>query len=299
MELILGLPTPHRISVSPPGRGWRARPKVTVNTDYIRTLLEQSRLTERDETLLKWLDELPVLSSRQIKRLFWSGTTVSNMHRRLRALYDYHLLDRVRMLNKTEGITYALGKAGWLWLHGEQRGSNPPRVNLNQLARDLTIAEVAMLFVEDLRSLNHSDQRINLNWGGENKARIVHRDKVIVEPASRVLITTNGEVHQLFFIEIDQGTERTAAFSAKIRRYHEANKYPSFKGNTNKTPVIMIVTNTPERVQTLARLIASSDNHLVWALHHLEALKENGIYHKQHWTMVKRDKIETRALLLR
>jgi len=295
VELNLNPPNPQRISVSPPGRGWRARPEVTVNTDYVRTLLEQSRLTERDETLLKWLDELPVLSSRQIKRLFWPDTSVSNMHRRLRALYDYHLLDRVRMLNKTEGITYTLGKAGRLWLYGEQRGGNPPRINLNQLAHDLTIAEVAMLFVEDLRLLNHSEQRISLNWVGEKKARIVHRDKVIIEPDSRVCITVNGEGSQLFFIEIDRGTERAAAFSAKIRRYHEANKEPGLKGETDQNPIIMVVTNTPERVQKLAELIASSNNHLVWALQYLDNLKENGIYHKQRWTMVKKDKILSRS----
>jgi len=127
---------------------------VTVNADYVRRLLEERRLTERDELLLKYLDEVGVLTSRQIKQLLWSEASWAGMHRRLRKLYDYYLLDRARMLNKKEGITYVLGKAGRIWLHGGAWGGEAPRVNARMLAHELGVSETLVQVRQEFEDID-------------------------------------------------------------------------------------------------------------------------------------------------
>lgn len=301
MELSLQQLPPRRITTAPAGRGWRARPEITVNNDYVRKLLEESRLTERDETLLKYLDELAVLSAQQIKRLLWANSTPSNMHRRLRALYDYHLVDRVRMLDKQHGITYALGKAGRLWLHGTERarGSSAPRVNVQLLAHDLTVAEVVVRLTEDLRRRDPSGEKLRLEWMGEEKARFIFKDRVIVEPDGRLRVWIQSK-HQTFLLEVDMGSERAAAFQAKIQRYHQAYVQPGLRDEHNILSIIMVVAPGPERVERLAEIIAgyqkqAKEIDLMWALAALPNLA-GGLYGNQHWTVVKYGQVETRRL---
>lgn len=301
MELSLQQTPPRRIVTSPPGRGWRARPEIAVNNDYVRKLLEESRLTERDETLLKYLDELTVLSAQQIKRLLWTNSTHSNMHRRLRALYDYHLVDRVRMLDKQHGITYTLGKAGRLWLHGTERirGGGAPQVNVQLLAHDLTIAEVIVRLIEDLRWRDPSGEKLRLEWMGEEKARFVYKEKVIVEPDGRLRVWTQSK-HQTFLLEVDMGSERAAAFQAKIQRYHHAYAQPGLRDEYNVLSIIMVITPSGKRAEQLAEIIVgyqkqAKEIDLVWVLAALPDLAE-GLYGNQQWTVVKHGQVETRRL---
>lgn len=294
MELSLTPPNPNRISVSPPGRGWRARPEIVVNADYVRGLLEQNRLTERDEQVLHYLNELPLLSSRQIKRLFWPGTTTSNMHRRLRALYDYHLLDRVRMLDKAEGITYALGKAGQIWLNSSVRGGSAPRVNIRQLRHDLVIAEVVTLMVEGLRLAAESVQSVNfgLEFVGEARARVIHQTKTVVEPDARLRISA-GKDRQTFLLEVDNNTERAAAFNLKLRRYHQASIAPGLI-DSDRQAIVMLVAPSAERMAGLTNLIATAQaqhhHKLAWLLADLPALRQSTVFGTGIWRLVRAGK---------
>lgn len=297
MEIKLTPPEPVRISTSPPGRGLKPRPDINVNIDYVRgTLLEQNRITERDEEFLRWLDELAVMSSRQIKLMFWPGTTASNMSRRLRALYNYHLVDRVRMLKKADGISYCLGKAGRLWLHGEQRGGNPPRVNVALLAHDLSVSEVAVTLVTELRRHDPTGKMFNLSWVGESKARFV-KDEHVLEPDARIRLQT-GKKYQWYLLEMDMATERAAAFENKVKRYNTFA--PLLRDENKQLPIIMVVAPTAARVDTLAKIIAgqpgSGPGHLTWALNTLPALTERGLYGQQLWTVVKNGQINSTKL---
>jgi len=294
MEIKLAPPKPARITTSPPGRGLKARPEVNVNPDYVRTLLEQNRLTERDEYFLRWLDELAVMSSRQIKSMFWAGTTASNMSRRLRALYDYHLVDRVRMLKKADGITYCLGKAGRLWLHGEQRGGNPPRVNVALLAHDLAVSETAVTLVTELRQRDPAGQKFGLSWVGESKARFV-KDEHVLEPDARIRLNiVNSQKYQWYLLEMDMDTERAAAFERKVKRYH--NFAPALRDENKQLPIVLVITPTPARVETLSRVIAGQPGSLTWALNTLPAITEKGFYGQQLWTVVRRDQVSSSKL---
>jgi hypothetical protein len=210
------------------------------------------------------------------------------MHRRLRALYDYHLLDRVRMVSKAEGITYTLGKAGRLWLGEAQRGGSPPRVNVRQIAHDLAVSEVATQFVLNLRQFDQNGNLYQFNWQGEAGARIIDKDKVVLEPDARARLSfKKGDQYQHYLIEVDMNTERAAAFKAKIERYHRAHNRPGLKDKNGQLPLVLVITPTPERTQVLTQLISESGGPLVWALNHLPALVEHGVY-SQPWTMIYR-----------
>jgi hypothetical protein len=296
MSLNFQIPKPKRITTAPAGRGWKRRPDVVVNPDYVRKLLEEHRMTERDETLVKYLSKVVVLSSRQIKRLLWPSLSDSNMHRRLRELYDYHVLDRTRMLSKTEGITYTLGKAGRIWLYGEARGGNLPQVNVNQLAHDLALAEVLVLLVETLRGLDPDGRRgIAWDWWNEAETRVLKDERVILEPDALFRIGSQKTAWVNFYLEIDRGTERGRAFVEKIKRYHLAFRMGMWQEDFDKFPFVLIVTTSEERAANLAQRIASfQQSHdrakITWALASLSALQTEGIF-QVAWHLVQGDQI--------
>jgi hypothetical protein len=305
MQIDIQKPSYRRISTSPPGRGWKARPDLTVNADYVRKLLEENRLTERDETLFKYLDLLGVLSSSQIRRLVWSDSSLSNMHRRLRQLYNYHLLDRARMLAKEEGIIYALGKAGRIWLHGAEhsRGGGGPVVDRVTLAHDLTVAEVMVLLTEELRRLDPDQQQdMWLHWFNETEARVVRGDKVVLEPDGMVRVGIKQK-YFAFYLEVDMGTERRAALEAKIRRYHEAYFQNGLRDENNILPYIIIVTATPDRAAYIAQIVAAFQKtrkgiSLSWLTTSLPQLRADGAFNGVSWFDVQHDQITQQKLQL-
>lgn len=289
MDINPNPPKPVRIATSPPGRGMRARPDVLVNNDYVRQLLETGRVTERDENTLRWLDELPVMSARQIKIINWADSSKSNVSRRLRALYDMHLLDRVRMLDKRNGIIYALGRAGRLWLHGETRGGSPARVNTRQIAHDLAVAEFVVQMVGIMRR-NSADVSIAVD--GEAGARITHNGAVVVEPDVKITIGS-----YTWLLEMDMGTESLPAFGHKIQRYHNAIK----RGNllldaAGRWPLIVVVAPDQPRADALAALIAAQKSALPWALMTMTDIMTAGLFATE-CALVRAGKIDAMCIL--
>lgn len=307
MEFLNQKPSRQRIVASPPGRGWKRRREVVVTPDYVRTLLEQARLTERDELLLRYLAVLAVLSSTQIWRLLWPDTGLSNATRRLRQLYDYHLIDRVRMLDKADGIIYSLGKAGRLWLYGEARGSVGPRVNTAVLRHDLAVAEVLVLLSEEVRRADPENRlKLILDWQGEAEARIVHGERVLVEPDALLRLNTLNHSWP-YYLELDRGTEGLAAFESKAKHYLQASRQVGLRDEKSRQPVaIMIVTTTPERAAKLANLVAAQQQHQkkeleklpkppeksilpFWFITTLDQLTQAGFFGSERWYVVTPD----------
>ena len=281
----LHIPQPKRISIAPAGRGWKPRPEILVNADYVHSLLEENRITERDESLMRYLDQVNVLSARQIKRLLWPDKSLSRMQRRLRELYNYYILDRTRMLNKREGITYALGKAGIIWLHGEARGRSGPLVNARLLAHELMIAEVMVLLVEELRRADPKRALgVEFDWRNEDAARVLSRKgAVLLEPDAFFRVRSQHIQWAAFYLEVDRSTERGNAFDKKVRRYHDAFQSSSWKGEFEEYPVILIVTRSEERAVNLARRVVEAQKHsrwrsLTWGITPLPALIQKGVF---------------------
>lgn len=265
MEFFNERPSKARIVTSPPGRGWKRRKEITVNPEYVRTLLEQARLTERDEALMRYLSSLTVLSAQQIYRLLWFDSKFSNMSRRLRQLFDYHLVDRVRMINKADGIVYALGKAGRLWL-GEARGGDGPRVNVGLISHELDLSEVLVLIQEELRwAGDECELRASIEWANEAECRVTStKGKAMVEPDAWTKLTGQGW-NFAFYLEVDRNTEGPAAFGGKVTRYLNACRHGGLR-KISQTPGVVVVTTSDERADRLAELIAAQQ-YKIWTDH--------------------------------
>lgn len=291
MTLQFHIPRPRRIATAPAGKGWKPRPELTINPEYVKRLLEEHRLTERDELLVKFSTKVPVLSSRQIKRLLFDGLSTSNMQRRLRELYDYYVLDRTRMLNKQEGIMYTLGRAGRIWAFGENRTVGP-RLDLNLLNHDWAIAEVFTLLIETLRQLDPAgEQELDWDWWSEAEARVIHEDKVVLEPDALFRVRSPFTDWVNFYLEVDRATERGHAFIEKIQRYDLAYRLGNWQADFVEFPLVLIVTTSAERAANLAKQIAGfqaqyNKAEIVWLLTHLPALQAEGIF-GAYWQMVQ------------
>ena len=305
MDIILRNVSRKRITTSPAGRGWKPRPEVIVNPEYVKKLLEQNRLTERDEILFQYLDTVPLLSSRQIHRLLWYDSTTSNMHRRLRQLYDYHLLDRVRMIDKAEGITYTLGKAARIWLHGEARGGSAPVVNVQTLRHDLAVSEVLVLLTEEIR-ISAPERTVSLQWYGEHQIRVIDRDRVLVEPDALGEIHIGSVSGAAFYLELDMGTERKIALEKKLGRYYQAIRARQLKHKGLNIRNVLFITPTEARAKTVASIITdyrpkparSETPPITWLIGNLDSMKQHGFYRKNRWTAVQRNEITHRGVLI-
>lgn len=296
MELGFHIPQPKRITAAPAGRGQRHRPDVMVNLDYVRKLLEEGRLTERDETLITFMTRVPILSSRQIKRLVYVGLSDSNMHRRLRDLFDYHVLDRTRMVSKLEGITYTLGKAGKLWVYGEAR-SSPPKVDPDRLEHDLGVAEIMVLLIEALRQLD-PEGRIGLSWEwwSEADARLVRDAQVVLEPDAFFRVNNPSFEGAAFYLEFDRATERGQSFVEKVKRYVRVRvSLKEWRQKFEEFPAILVVTTSDERAANLAQVIARYQNSgpksgLIWAVAPLARLQQAGLF-RAEWQVVQQSEV--------
>ena len=304
MEIGTGKVSIARIGASPPGRGMRARPRKTVNADYVRRLLEERRLTKRDELLLQFLDEVGVLSSRQIKMMLWHDVSWANLHRRLRKLYDYYLLDRARMLNRTEGITYTLGKAGRIWLHGSARGGEAPRVNERLLAHELGVSEVLVLFRRALEMMDYDGRwGLRLGWLNKQHARIVKGDKMILEPDAFFYYYSVGgerEIRGGYFLEMDMGTMTGPVFAGKARRYQRAVNVAGWKKMKQRSGIdladtaVIVLTTSLERARNLAKKVAGvwgvggREEAVMWLFNALKAVSDKGFYGRSDWIVVTR-----------
>ena len=292
MKMPIQQPSTTRIATSPPGRGLRPRPERVVNLDYVRRILEANRLTVRDEALLKQLDSLTILSSRQIKRLFWPNTSASNMHRRLRALYDMHLLDRTRMLTKSEGIIYTLGRAGIIWLRGEMRGATPPMVNTLTLRHEWTVSEFLVTLTEEIRRVKYS---VILDWYSETQSRVIDRDRILLSPDGRIIIRA-GDSKAEFYLEIDMNTERRAAIQKKLDGYYRAHRRGLLRANN-----VVFIAPTAWRAETLIKVAAeykpsggATDIFFVGGT--LSEMAERGIFQGARWRAAQKNELQ-RTLL--
>lgn len=131
-----------------------------VDRQKLKAMLEdlnrQGRLTERDERLLEYLQEVNVLSLDQVQRLLWPEAKLVTAYQRLRFLLNHYLLNAARV--PRAGMTawgllvskvYALGPAGHLWLKEEVSSGHVTRhLKRDQVLHDLLVAELCVRLTE-------------------------------------------------------------------------------------------------------------------------------------------------------
>jgi len=258
-----------------PARGRRQRPRqgVSITPAYVQEQLSRGRITERDQALLFLLADCPVLSSSQIRRLYWGDmSNESPVRRRLRQLYDMHFLDRAvdvsRQMEEAglePGIAYTLGRAGRFWLEKMNgRGKIPeyPLANAPRLLHDLGLAEMMVCLTAAMR-----ERGIGLAWQGETGARVVapggdeKKAKVLLEPDA--MMTAQYERQGVdasasFFVEWDTGSERGTVFRRKVRGYDNVRRREELwregKGLA-RFPAVALVTVSERRAGNLVEQV--------------------------------------------
>lgn len=269
------LTTLQPISTAPSGRGRRQRPALTVNPTYVRELMERGLLTERDERVLRTVNDLEVLSVGQLARLHWQN--LATARHRLRKLYDRHLLDRseynpvkMKALGLEPGVVYTLGKAGRLWLDWrtgqKERHQLPP---LNSLHHNLVVAETIVALTEAV----HLTAPWLLGWQGERSCRVRRQkdDKpvVVLEPDALLAFRQNQtDPGRFYYLEVDLGTENLTVFGQKIKRYESYQRREEWRSRYQwaKFPTVLVVTTTAGRAEGLVETIRQAQTPFFWGV---------------------------------
>lgn len=307
MKVTTQLPIPKRISAIPEGHGWTPRPEVVVNVDYVRSLLERQRLTERDEVLLFYLDELGVLSTRQIQRLIFPQTSAATLRRRLDQLYHLHMLDRARMLDETEGVLYCLGRAGKMWLGRNLKGDSRLLVDVNVLTHALALSEIFVLLVEELRRLDPDNQlEMTLDWCNAAKARLVKDERIFIEPDTFFQVCSKSRPIASFYIELELDVESDKyTIEDMAKRYHGIIGSKIWQKMFEEFPTILIVTSSTEQTANLAAQLAKLEEYqtppnvdstfqpktITWALAPLPSLRDKGVVLRSNWFVVENGQV--------
>lgn len=229
-----------------------------------------SRLTERDRTLLRLLDEHRVLTSNQVAALL-PYPNLNRAQRRLLQLWHWHVLDRFRhpAANGTlTGWRYTLGVAG----HGvlaAMRGLAPPRPNsireqVLRLATDPRLAH--LLGINDLfaalaahtRDADETDLRL---WHGERSA--ASDCGGLARPDALIVYRERG-VQLVACYEHDTGTEPLTRVVEKLDGYAELARaggpHPARKTQQRHGFWVLFGLHSPTREANLRERISASDH---------------------------------------
>jgi hypothetical protein len=284
------VPKKHRQIRLERGRRQRPRPPAAITPAYVQELLSRGRITERDQALMLALADCSVLSHAQVKRLYWPGTTEQACRRRLRALYDAHLLDRavdvspgMEEIGLEPGIVYALGRAGRVYLeklNGRERLPDYPLASAARLLHDLGLAEVMVCLTEALR-----ERGVALLWQGEAGARVVAEGeggkmgRVLLEPDALMTLRyerQGAEVAASFFVEWDAGSERGLHFRRKVRGYDSVRRRERLWQDKGlpRFPAVALVTVSERRAGGLLEQVRDTrQTEVLWLLTDVAALR--------------------------
>ncbi len=314
-------PQPKRLTTAPIAKP-REIPASSVNADFVRMLLENRRLTERDLEVIEYFSTVSLLTSSMLKRLAWPDRSWSNLLRRLRQLYDIHILNREVMIEPGRwvggGITYSIGKAALLLLNERVHRSAVPVVNQQTILHDLHVGEFFVQLMEEIRSFDSEAQYgLTFNWDNSVNARIyVDGDKsgvsqkedkrpahlrkdILVEPDAAFELIGPGK-RMKFQFEMDMGTENSSAFIKKVSRYHSAflRVRPKMIGEQDMG-LVLVVTTSPHRARNLAEAVASElpvrvGNRAAdaWLFTSMADISPNGIFHGAEFLRVTPKKVE-------
>lgn len=289
----------------------KPRPDVNVSQAYLVKLRDDGRLMERDETLCKLLVECPVLSTDQVYRALWPDNRMPRgAQRRLRQLYDMHIIDRVnvpyskmREADLAPGMVHTLGKGGRLWMkllgYRDVTRSSTNAMQASQfIVHDLWVSEMMVLFLESMRirARISSNKLFLAAWSGEDAARAVVKAKKGSKVTRRVLLEPDALVklqypplpgqerdfgYTYYFVEWDSGVERGDSIDVKLERYERyARREEEWKKKYPVFPRALMFTVSRRRADNLLEKILDTarPRETVWLVSDLETLKASASY---------------------
>ncbi|MBQ1123759.1 replication-relaxation family protein [Streptomyces sp. B15] len=227
----------------------RARPNRQPHHVNLTPLVH--RITDRDQWLAWMLHEHRVLTTRQITRLAFPSLRTAQ--RRLRALYEYALLDSFRPLVQSGSGPehYTLGPAGAALL-AAQAGCDPSEMGWRPshtgriaysptLGHDLGTNELLTLLAAHAHTTH---TRLTLWLSARSSVR---RWGDLVHPDAYAHWYDDGWREVPFFLEYDTGSEQLARVEAKLA------SYAAFTTATGARPALLIHTRTASREAALRR----------------------------------------------
>ncbi|NKQ52001.1 hypothetical protein HFP15_03800 [Amycolatopsis sp. K13G38] len=252
-------------AVSPP-----ARRRIRHRGGAVDPVELASRLTERDRTLLRLLDEHRVLTSNQIADLL-PYPNLNRAQRRLLALWHWHVLDRFRHPTPNGALTgwrYTLGVAG----HGvlaAMRGATPPRPSsvreqVLRLATDprldhlLGINDVFAALTAHARGSGEAELRL---WHGERSAAADCGG--LARPDALIVYREHG-AGLVACYEHDTGTEPLTRVAEKLDGYAELARaggpHPARKTQQHHGFWVLFGLHSPAREANLRQRLATVDH---------------------------------------
>lgn len=218
--VVMNIPEDYKTAFKGGRRGQRRKNRPVLKNSVRQTarqLLNSRSFTARDEAILETLFGIGLLSRNQIQRLFWAGSHPNTVAKRLRILYERHLLnytpdllDRMRTSRLEPCHIYGLAEVGEEIL-AVRRGLTRSRLGLGQrydlqrgnplLMHDLQVSEV---YVKARIAVGQYAGQ--LAWYNEKAAAIrTQAGEELVRPDGALQITLIGAV-STYFLEMDRGS---------------------------------------------------------------------------------------------
>lgn len=223
------------------------------------------QIRDRDRRILQALDDYGLLSTEQIKHLFFPS--LSRARKRLHALWQHGLVRRIerptRLGEGTKSLLFR-GTAKGRRLAGLYRASNKPKsgsTSLSPLYAEHQLATNKFRICLELCLRDESEIKLK-TWKPDGQLRLkttvndgVRTRSTTVVPDAYFSISQDGIAYG-YFLEIDRGTAPVSRFRTKLLGYAAV-----FSNAKSFDPVIvpgfrvLIVTSTDRRRQNLLDLI--------------------------------------------
>jgi Replication-relaxation len=248
-----------------------------------------SELTDRDRTILEFLDDYRFATSGQLARLFAPNFTgprsaTRQLNRQMTKLADSDLLRRLE--RRVGGVRagssssiWTLTTAGRKLAH--QQGGGLPEVSRARLGEPSISFLDHTLAVTELRvrlaELTHDGRLASVHSLPEPACwrRYVGRagQPAWLKPDLAVVTGTADGFEDHWFIEADRATENPARIVTKCRQYQDYRTTGREQADTGVFPAVVWVTPDARRRDQLAERLAS-ERDIVHGLFHIVALND-------------------------
>jgi hypothetical protein len=226
-------------------------------------------LSEREMTVLLWVDDFRFMTAQQIERLHFaghaSGDTAARIRRRV-----LERLTAARLLTRTErviggvrggsaGFVYGIGPVGHRLLHDNGSRGRWEEPSLAFLDHTLAVAEVAVTIAEHERAGGFEILDLQSEpscWRSFSRG-LAGRD---VLKSDLFLSVADNEYEHRWFIEVDRGTESTRAIRDKCQVYEDYRRSGVEQNLHDIFPKVLWIVPTASRAQRLRDLIARGRN---------------------------------------
>jgi Replication-relaxation len=228
----------------------------------------EAGLDALDRELIETVARFRVMSSRQLRALFFTGGSPQAMvraaNRRLARLSDTELLSRLpRRVGGVraggDGLVFAVGLAGQRVLAGSAPARRPRRPHApgaRYLAHTLAVAELYVMLMGQAREgccellVFEPEPACWREYPGHYGAPMV------LKPDAAVRLVV-GEFELSWLIEVDLATEALPTIEGKARRHLDYHRSGVERREHGISPRVLWVTPTPGRSQAIALALAS------------------------------------------